>query len=117
MPLKQISLITIASGLALSLAGCSKSADKAIAEKAPESQATAEHDHSDWWCAEHGIPESQCALCNHKLAMDMKAKGDWCAKHDRPESECFICHPEYEAKFADLYVAKYGKAPPKPTAE
>src|SRR5690348_8950677 len=54
------------------------------------------HDHSGWWCPEHGVPEEICALCNPKVAADLKAKGDWCEKHGRPDSQCFIDHPEYE---------------------
>ncbi len=73
-----------------------------------------EHDHSGWWCNEHGVPEEICALCSSKLAADCQKKGDWCKEHDRPDSQCFKCHPELEAKFAAQYEAKYGKQPPKP---
>lgn len=72
------------------------------------------HDHSGWWCTVHGVPEDVCALCNRKVAAEMKKKGDWCKEHERPDSQCFKCHPELEAKFAALYEAKYGKQPPKP---
>lgn len=72
------------------------------------------HDHSGWWCGEHGIPEGVCAQCNSKLAADFQKKGDWCADHDRPDSQCFECHPELEAKFAAQYEAKFGEKPPKP---
>jgi cobalt-zinc-cadmium efflux system membrane fusion protein len=71
------------------------------------------HDHSGWWCDEHGIPEGICAQCNTKVAEEFKNKGDWCAQHDRPDSQCFVCHPELEAKFAAQYELKYGKKPPK----
>jgi hypothetical protein len=64
------------------------------------------------WCAEHGIPESDCALCNADIAANYKKKGDWCAEHDRPESQCFFCHPENKAKFADAYRLKFGEDPP-----
>jgi hypothetical protein len=72
------------------------------------------HDHSGWWCAEHGVPEEVCGQCNAKLAAKFQQDGDWCAKHDRPDSQCFVCHPELEATFAAKYEAKYGKQPPKP---
>lgn len=72
------------------------------------------HDHSGWWCNEHGVPEEVCGQCNSKLAADFQKKGDWCQEHNRPDSQCFICHPELEAKFAAQYEAKYGKQPPKP---
>jgi len=75
---------------------------------------TDHHDHSGWWCNEHGVPEEVCGLCSSKLAAEFQKNGDWCADHNRPDSQCFTCHPELEAKFAAKYVAKYGKEPPKP---
>lgn len=72
------------------------------------------HDHSGWWCNEHGVPEEICSLCDSKVAAELQKKGDWCKEHDRADSQCFICHPELEAKFAAQYEAKYGKKPPKP---
>jgi hypothetical protein len=102
-----IALLTSAIGVT----GCGKSADKAAAT--PTATAS-ETKHEGWWCDEHGVPESVCALCSTKIAADFKAKGDWCKQHDRPESQCFVCHPELEAKFAAQYEAKYGKKPPKP---
>ena len=100
--------------------GCGKSESKvgkdgdkgvAVAEVADDHKG---HDHSGWWCDEHGIPEEICAQCNSKVAADYKRQGDWCKEHDRPDSQCFICHPELEAKFAARYEAKYGRRPPKP---
>ena len=73
------------------------------------------HDHSGWWCNEHGVPEEECGLCSSKLAAEFQKKNDWCKDHDRPDSQCFVCHPELEAMFAAKYVAKYGRQPPKPT--
>jgi hypothetical protein len=73
------------------------------------------HDHSGWWCDEHGVPEAECGQCNAKVAAELKKKGDWCKEHDRPDSQCFICHPELKEKFAAQYRAKYGKEPPEPT--
>lgn len=69
-------------------------------------------DHSGWWCAEHGVPESECSLCNSKVAAAFKAKGDWCEEHQRAESQCFLCSPSRAEKFKKLYMAKYGKEPP-----
>jgi hypothetical protein len=92
----------------------------------PESQGTATapapktvvqtsgHNHSGWWCSEHGVPEAECGRCDPKLAAEFQKKGDWCAEHDRPDSQCFVCHPELEAQFAARYEARYGKKPPKP---
>lgn len=72
------------------------------------------HDHSGWWCNEHGVPEDVCALCNSKVAAEFQKKGDWCKEHDRPDSQCFKCHPELQEKFAAQYEAKFGKRPPTP---
>ena len=101
--------ILIAFGILLALTGCTreKPQQPAVEEK--------KHDHSDWWCEEHGIPEAECAQCNPKVAAEFRKKHDWCDKHNRPDSQCFICHPEYEEKFAAKYGAKYGKKPPKRT--
>jgi hypothetical protein len=79
-----------------------------------DQHASGTHDHSGWWCDEHGVPEEECGQCNTKLAAAFQKKGDWCKEHDRPDSQCFICHPEYEAAFAAKYEAKFGKKPPKP---
>lgn len=103
-------------GLTVALVGCGQSLDKpATTSVSGAKTASQVHSHEGWWCSEHGVPESVCALCNAKLAADFKAKGDWCKEHDRPESQCFACHPELEAKFASQYEAKYGTQPPKPT--
>jgi hypothetical protein len=91
--------------LALAAGGCNRADDKS---------AQAKDDKADdgWWCAEHGMPEAECAQCNPKLAAKLKKEGDWCKEHNRPESQCFICHPELKEKFAAEYRAKYGKEPP-----
>ncbi len=101
----------------LALAGCGI---QPTSEKLPEKAAKAEekgHDHSEWWCDEHGVPEEVCTRCNARLVKGFKEKGDWCKKHDRPDSQCFICHPEKEAEWAAKYEAKYGRKPPKPEPE
>jgi hypothetical protein len=41
---------------------------------------------------EHGVQKSLCTRCNPKLAPVFKAKGDWCGEHQRPESQCAICN-------------------------
>ena len=88
-----------------------------LAESKPAGAAKKVHDHSGWWCDEHGVPEEICGQCNAKYAAECQKKGDWCKKHDRPDSQCFICHPELEAKFAAQYETKYGEKPPKRTEE
>ena len=100
--------------VAVSITACSKSTKNGAASGAAgEKAAAAGHSHEGWWCAEHGVPEEVCALCDPTLVADFKAKGDWCEKHNRPDSQCFICHPEKEAEFVALYEAKFGTAPPK----
>ena len=97
--------------------GCGQN-QPAPAEKGKENakvQPEEKHDHSEWWCAEHGIPEEECSMCSEAYAKKCKDKGDWCAKHDRADSQCFICHPELKEKFAAKYRAKYGKEPPPVT--
>jgi hypothetical protein len=97
----------------IALDGCSKNAPNAGQSKGKTTQeAKMAHDHSGWWCDEHGVPEEICGQCNAKYAAECKKKGDWCEKHDRPDSQCFICHPELKEKFAAQYRAKYGKEPP-----
>ena len=71
-----------------------------------------EHDHSGWWCGEHGVPEGECSMCNSKVAAAFKAKGDWCDEHDRARSQCFKCDPKLQEMFAAKYRAKEGKEPP-----
>jgi cobalt-zinc-cadmium efflux system membrane fusion protein len=93
------------------MTGCSPSAEKPAGGNAQV--ADEGHVHGEWWCAEHGVPEEVCALCDTSLVADFKSKGDWCEEHARPDSQCFICHPEKQAEFAAQYEAKYGKQPPK----
>jgi cobalt-zinc-cadmium efflux system membrane fusion protein len=105
--------MALASAMAVvALIGCGEGASKPAAQGEGSATATAGAEHGGWWCNEHGIPEDQCALCNAQVASDLKSKGDWCAEHGRPDSQCFVCHPENAQKFAALYEAKYGKAPP-----
>src|SRR4051812_35035095 len=93
------------------LSGCAKENPKAESKAAAVAQ-TKPDDHSAWWCAEHGVPEHDCAQCSAKVAAEYKKKGDWCKEHERPESQCFLCHPDLREKFAAQYRAKYGKEPP-----
>ncbi|NOJ80385.1 hypothetical protein [Myxococcus xanthus] len=41
---------------------------------------------------EHGVKKSLCTRCNPKLEAVFKAKGDWCEEHRRPESQCAVCN-------------------------
>lgn len=91
--------------------GSPKDKEKSVAQGEKAAEKGDGKDHG-WWCAEHGIPEDDCALCNSKVAAEYKKKGDWCKEHDRPESQCFLCDPKRAEKFAAQYRAKYGKEPP-----
>lgn len=118
--MKKSFLSLFVAGVSLAaLAGCgTATAPAPVTEAKAEGKAETkpgEHDHSGWWCNEHGVPEEVCALCNSKVAADFQKKGDWCKEHDRPDSQCFKCHPEKEAEFAAQYEAKYGEKPPKAT--
>ncbi len=74
--------------------------------------------HDDWWCAEHGIPESECSACSKQLEKEAKARGDWCKEHvpgkGIAKSQCFVCNPKQREEYAKKYRAKYGKEPPEP---
>ena len=92
--------------------GCSQNE---LSDAAAVAEASSQvDDHSGWWCAEHGVPEDQCSVCNSKAAAQFKENGDWCEEHHRAESQCFLCSPARAEKFAKLYEAKFGHAPPKP---
>ena len=114
----RFALLLALSPLAMfALGGCNKEMPKAEGTKGKLTRVAAKadkkgHDHSGWWCDEHGVPEEVCGQCNAKVAAEFKKKGDWCKEHDRPDSQCFICHPELKEKFAAQYRAKYGKEPP-----
>lgn len=105
---------------ALSLMGCQRSSSptnttsKSEKQAAPMSTSEQEHDHSQWWCVEHEVPEEECGLCNPRLAAEMVRRGDWCQQHNRPDSQCFECHPDYRERFAEKYRARYGQNPPTP---
>jgi hypothetical protein len=101
--------------------GCNQNENKAgdaqAKAKTGSTKATDKDDDGDhgWWCAEHGIPEEECGLCDRDYAKQKKAEGDWCAEHKRVKSQCFKCDPTlYERVFEPKYVAKYGKKPPRP---
>lgn len=93
-PVKTRILITLL--VAVGLAGCSK--DRAEPSKNTATQAEVKKDvkpgsHEDW-CEEHAVPESQCTLCDPKLAAAFEATGDWCVEHNLPESQCRKCNPD-----------------------
>ena len=110
--------VVVVSVCALAFAGCGKQGDGSSSPPAEKKTSATADDAKDpsaeWWCAEHGVPEAECSICNSKVAAKCKEKGDWCEEHQRAESQCFLCDPSRAEKFAKLYEAKFGKAPPKP---
>jgi cobalt-zinc-cadmium efflux system membrane fusion protein len=115
--MKRVMLLICMAIPPIAFSGCNQAGDATATATAEDGHGgeTAGHDHSGWWCPEHGIPEEVCTRCNSTLIAQFKEKGDWCEEHDRPDSNCFHCHPELEAKFAARYTAKYGEEPPTPT--
>lgn len=112
---KQSAMLSSVVAVAVFGSGCGQQASEPSGDSTAVAEASHDdHDHSGWWCAEHGVPEDDCSLCSSTAADAFKAKGDWCEEHDRADSQCFVCHPELEAKFAARYEAKYGEKPPKP---
>jgi hypothetical protein len=103
-PMKTMLITLIVS---LGLAGCSKDTPESskstttTAEKTEPKKDVKPGSHEDW-CEEHQVPESQCTLCDPKLAAAFKATGDWCEEHGLPESQCRKCN-------ADLKIVR----PPK----
>lgn len=112
--------LVLLGGLALLAAGCGSGAstggpskDRGARDKQPQAAREEKgHDHSGWWCDEHGVPEAECSMCSARVAAEFKKKGDWCDKHDRARSQCFLCDPSLKEKYAAIYRAKYGKEPP-----
>jgi cobalt-zinc-cadmium efflux system membrane fusion protein len=44
-------------------------------------------------CVEHGVPEAMCTRCHAKLEPVFRSIGDWCQEHGLPESQCTTCNP------------------------
>ena len=114
--LKRSAIFGLLAVLAVVANGCSQpAADSGSTEVSAVSHEDGDgHDHSGWWCAEHGIPEEECSMCSSKAADEFKAKGDWCIEHNRAESQCFKCDPSRAEKYAKLYEVKFGETPPTP---
>lgn len=117
--LNRIAKCGVMLAVAVMAIGCSKQAgdngSTQVAKSPQEDHAEADdHDHSGWWCVEHGIPEEECSMCSSKAAEAFKAKEDWCEEHNRAESQCFVCEPSRADKYAKLYEAKFGHKPPQP---
>ena len=42
-------------------------------------------------CGAHDVAEALCTRCNLFLIAAFKTEGDWCAEHGLPASQCLIC--------------------------
>lgn len=42
----------------------------------------------------HRVPGSVCTLHHPELVARFQRAGDWCAEHGVPESQCLECHPD-----------------------
>jgi hypothetical protein len=114
-----LAAMTVAGFFVLAI-GCNKTdatGPQPKGESSSTSVAKKVHDHNDWWCDEHGVPEKECSICQADVRNACKVKGDWCDKHDRAKSQCFICDPSLKEKFAKRYRDKYGKEPPEPDGQ
>ena len=75
---------------------------------------TEAHDHSGWWCEEHGVKEDECSICSKAVFKKLKPD-EICPNHpDRAKAQCFICDPDLWEKSKAVYKAKYGVEPPAP---
>jgi thiol-disulfide isomerase/thioredoxin len=43
---------------------------------------------------DHRVPAEVCTRHHPELVAQFKAAGDWCAEHGVPESQCYACHPD-----------------------
>lgn len=43
---------------------------------------------------DHRVPRDVCTLHNPHLVAQFTKAGDWCAEHGVPESQCYACHPD-----------------------
>jgi hypothetical protein len=43
------------------------------------------------YCKGHDVAEAFCTRCSPILIAAFKAEGDWCAEHGLPESQCKLC--------------------------
>jgi hypothetical protein len=52
------------------------------------------------FCHGHDVPEAFCTRCSPVLISAFKIEGDWCAEHGLPESQCAACKGESPSKNA-----------------
>lgn len=45
-------------------------------------------------CSGHDVAEAFCTRCSPTLIAAFKAEGDWCAEHGLPESQCKQCNAD-----------------------
>jgi hypothetical protein len=109
--MKRVSLTWAVAVVALIVAGCggsgtssnttSSSASSGAAPATPAATPPAGEGHAagivpgsyEDWCAEHGVPETQCTRCDPSLIPAFKAANDWDEEHGLPMSQCTIHNP------------------------
>jgi cobalt-zinc-cadmium efflux system membrane fusion protein len=53
-------------------------------------------------CGAHEVAEALCTRCSPILIAAFRAEGDWCAEHGLPESQCSLCGGESASSVATL---------------
>lgn len=96
--MSRLSMVMVATTVALMLAGEGCKGGKERGSSAPEhtwpaAPAQATTSEAPKLC-EHGVPADLCTKCNPELAEVFKSKGDWCKEHAVPESQCLKCNPK-----------------------
>jgi hypothetical protein len=107
-------ILGLTAGLTV-LAGCGGEPVAATTAAKPAEVAEADDDGGHgWWCAEHGVKEDECSICQKEVFKKLKPD-EICPNHpDRAKAQCFVCNPQLWEKSKATYVAKYGKEPPLP---
>jgi hypothetical protein len=75
-------IVTLFASITFLVAGCGKESDKGNQTETKDGQAEKKsakdgeekqaHDHSGWWCEEHGVPENLCSVCSNEAAAKCK---------------------------------------------
>jgi thiol-disulfide isomerase/thioredoxin len=86
----RVRIVPISTAIVL-LAGCASS--RSPAEHGQISTLSAASSPQAERCP-HRVPREVCTRCNPGLVPKFKAAKDWCAEHGVPESQCFECHPD-----------------------
>jgi thiol-disulfide isomerase/thioredoxin len=76
-------------------ASCASSSQSTAAEPRHGTMSTLSVASSaDAELCEHRVPRDVCTRHHPERIAEFKAAGDWCAEHGVPESQCYECHPD-----------------------